>query len=75
MLRMQKTKSEILWISPKELQVEEGFNVRYDYGNIEELSNSIVENGVKVPLRVYEKKDSGEKVIIDGHRRFNAILS
>lgn len=72
-MALKNKKSEILWISPKELQVEEGFNVRYDYGNIEELSNSIVENGVKVPLRVYEKKDSGEKVIIDGHRRFKAI--
>lgn len=72
---MEKEKrSEVLWVDPATLEVEKGFNVRFDYGDIDGLSASILENGVKVPLRVKLKdKKTNIRTIIDGHRRFKAI--
>lgn len=46
-------------------------NPREDYGDIEELMNSILENGIKNPLKGYEK--DGKYVLKDGHRRMAAI--
>lgn len=55
-----------------DLEVEEGFNVRYDYGDLEELTASIIENGVKVPVRGAKNK-TGKYVLTDGHRRYAAV--
>lgn len=67
---MQKSGNNWL-VTPDEIEVEEGFNARFDYGNIDELSNSIIENGLKIPLKGVK---NGEKFILtDGHRRFKAI--
>lgn len=58
---------------PFELLVtREGFNVREDMGNIDELAASIKENGVKVPLRGYKEKGADKFYITDGHRRYEA---
>lgn len=65
-------RSDILHIDPRIIQVEDGFNVRVDYGDIQALSISIAENGVRVPLRGYKKGDG--YVITDGHRRYKAIM-
>lgn len=63
-------KSEVLLIDPRTIDIEKGFNTRIEYGDLDELMNSIIENGVKVPLRGYKK---GERfVIVDGHRRLKA---
>lgn len=69
---INKTKrSDVLFIDPKIIKIEEGFNTRIDYGDINELKTSIVENGVRVPLRGY--KDGDVYVVTDGHRRFKAV--
>lgn len=67
---MQKSGNN--WIvTPDEIEIEDGFNARFDYGNIDELKNSIIENGLKIPLKGVK---NGEKFILtDGHRRFKAI--
>lgn len=67
--KMQK--KDILLIDPRMLKIEDGFNTRIDYGNIDELMNSIIENGVKVPLRGY--KDGEFYIITDGHRRLLSV--
>ena len=49
---------------------------REDYGDIRQLRDSIIENGIITPLVVYEKKkedDSVGYVIISGNRRYAAI--
>jgi ParB family chromosome partitioning protein len=57
-----------------EIVVEEGFNIRYDYGDIQELSNSIVENGITNPIHAYQKKgDINRYTLIEGHRRIRAV--
>lgn len=65
-------RKDLFFIDPKMLIIEEGFNTRNDYGNIEELKNSIIENGVKVPIRGYKEGDNF--VIVDGHRRHRAVM-
>lgn len=58
-------------VPSSKLRVQEGLNIRTDYGNITELVESIRENGVKVPLRGFKDKD-GYFVVVDGHRRYKA---
>jgi ParB/RepB/Spo0J family partition protein len=69
---MADVKKVDLWKVPfSKLKIETGFNIRLDYGDIQELSGSIRENGVKIPLRGYRE---GELfVIVDGHRRYRAM--
>jgi ParB-like chromosome segregation protein Spo0J len=49
--------------------LKQGRNPRYDYGDMDGLRASICERGIEEPLRI---KPDGE--IIDGHRRYRAIL-
>ena len=65
-------KKDVLMIDPRLLVIEEGFNTRQDFGDLEELADSIIANGVKRPLSGYKK---GEKyVVIDGERRLRATM-
>lgn len=70
------TRSDLLNIDPRSIKVIEGFNPRQDYGDIESLSASIAENGVKNPLSGYKKVVDGVDVyyLTDGHRRLKATL-
>lgn len=53
-----------------QLELLDQFNDREDYGDMDELTESIYNVGPKVPLKGYKK---GEKyVVIVGHRRFRA---
>lgn len=51
------------------------FNIRVDYGDLEELAASILENGVRNAMRGSKAKEDGVDVfyITDGHRRFKAM--
>jgi ParB/RepB/Spo0J family partition protein len=64
-------KETYLMVSPSVIVHDEKANVRYDYGNIEELMISILENGMQKPLHGYEK--DGKIVLKDGHRRMRAV--
>jgi len=63
---------DIVQISLDKIVIREGFNVRQDYGNIEELAISILENGQALPGRV-DCLENGTFVLTDGHRRFEAM--
>jgi ParB/RepB/Spo0J family partition protein len=58
-------------VPSSKLRIKTGLNIRSDYGNIEELAESIKENGIRVPVRGYKEKEGNEEVyvITDGHRR------
>jgi len=61
-------------IDPRVITVQENWNPRqyFDAEKLEELKNSIIENGVQVPVRV---KLQGDKIILlDGERRLRATL-
>jgi len=55
-----------------DIEVEEGFNPRHDYGNINELAKDIAQNGILVPLRGFKKKGGDKYILTDGHRRLMA---
>ena len=55
-----------------DIQVEEGFNPRHDYGDIEELARDVASNGILVPLRGFKRKGEDKYILTDGHRRFKA---
>lgn len=55
-----------------DIKVEEGFNPRQDYGDIDELARDISENGILVPLRGFKRKGEDKYILTDGHRRFMA---
>ena len=63
---------ELISIEPRDVVVIEGRNTRFDYGNIEELADSIRENGMKQPCKVQIKNN--EYQLIDGHRRLKACM-
>ena len=69
--KIETKKETYLLVSPSELTVDESLNPRTDYGEIEELMISILENGIKNPLKAYEK--DGKIILKDGHRRMRAI--
>jgi ParB/RepB/Spo0J family partition protein len=70
--RERLPRKDIFLVNPMNLLLEEGFNTRVDYGDLDELKNSILENGVKIPLRGFKRGD--KYVINDGHRRYKAIM-
>lgn len=63
--------NEVVKIPIDKVVIRDGFNVRTDYGNLEELADSIMENGQTVPGRVDVLED-GTFALVDGHRRFKA---
>lgn len=67
-------RTDIMLVDPRNIIVREGFNVRTDMGDLKALSESIVELGLQVPLKA--KKVCGEETyeLVDGHRRFEAIM-
>ena len=69
-------RTDVYRLNPKYIQVEEGWNPRKNFGDDadEELKNSIIENGVLVPLRVKKNGEEGF-VLVDGERRLRAVKS
>lgn len=63
---------EVVKIAIDKIQIREGFNVRQDYGDLESLALSILENGQTVPGRVDVLND-GTFLLTDGHRRYKAL--
>jgi ParB/RepB/Spo0J family partition protein len=64
-------KEAYLMVPPSVIVHDEKVNPRFDYGDIEELMNSILENGIRNPLKGYER--DGKIVLKDGHRRMRAV--
>jgi ParB/RepB/Spo0J family partition protein len=67
----KEQRKDLLMVDPRLIVAIENDNIREDYGNIEELSESIIENGVKVALRGY--RDGENFIVTDGFRRSRAI--
>lgn len=67
--------SEYYRIDPTQIKVQTSFNPReiFDEEKLDELKESIIENGVLVPIRVKLNKDN-EFILIDGERRLRATL-
>lgn len=64
-------KKDVLLVDPRMLRVED-WNPRFDLGNLEELKDSIIENGILTPFVGYKEGDF--YFVIAGHRRFAATM-
>lgn len=64
-------RKDLFLLTYDEIEIEKGFNPRVNYGDIDALAQSIIENGIKNPLRGFKNKN-GKFVLTDGHRRLRA---
>jgi hypothetical protein len=55
------------------ISVEDGFNVRFDYGDMEGLEQSILDNGLIEAISV--RQESGTTFLTNGHRRLRAVTN
>lgn len=58
-------------VPPSQIIVDEKKNPREEYGNIDELMLSIIENGIRNPLKGYLK--DGKVILREGFRRMRAV--
>lgn len=71
-VELKETKrTDLLLVDPRRIVVREGFNARKSFEGIEELMFSILENGLRMPLRGF--KDGEVMYLTDGERRLRAI--
>jgi len=63
----------LVTVDPRNIIVVEGRNTRFDYGNIDELAESIRVNGMREPAKVQEK--DGVYYLVNGHRRHKACMA
>lgn len=68
-------RTDLYNVNPNSIIVKEGFNPRinFDENKLDDLKNSIIANGVKVPLLV-KLNNENNFVLIDGERRLRATL-
>lgn len=74
---MDKIQFDQFMIDPRNIVVAEDFNARADF-NLQELKESIKENGIKNPIAVIPFTDSegNEKYrLVDGERRYRSVMS
>lgn len=64
---------DIFEVDPRLVKIDKNWNPRSDYGNMEELMNSIIANGVIVPITV--RKVMGDLYLVDGERRLRATIT
>lgn len=64
-------KKDLILVDPRQLKIED-WNPRFDLGDIEELKNSIIENGVLTPFVGYKEGDFF--IVVAGHRRYTATM-
>lgn len=68
MERVRLLSDNVVWVKPSELKVKDGFNPRFEFGDLQWLEHSILKYGVIKPLLV--RRETME--IIDGGRRHRA---
>lgn len=71
---------KVLELYPEQIRVMEGFNVRFDEGDMKSLQASIISRGMLVPVKVRKTKEKlpdGYFIydLIDGHRRYKAVCN
>ncbi len=67
-------RTDLFLLLMEEILIEEGLNVRVDMGDLQELADSIVEVGIKIPIQAYQKRgDINRYTVLDGHRRVAAV--
>lgn len=78
----KEKRSDLFAVDPRNIMANPNFNVRIDYGDIEQLEEQIMSGGgIKNPVRIYPAMDSNGKRIADkyfltdGYRRHKAAMN
>ena len=66
------SRSDLFQLKPQFIVVQNGWNPRQDFGDINALAEDIKENGIISPIRVKKVKD--EFILVDGERRLRATM-
>lgn len=66
-------RGDLYRVNPLEIKVVDGWNSRKDFSGHDELKNSILANGVLVPLRL-RKDENDDLWLVDGERRLRAVI-
>jgi len=69
-----KRSGEVFLVPFNKIEIDDQINAgRLDLGNIQELADSIKENGLRIPILVKKVKNEDKYTLIQGKRRFKAI--
>ena len=68
----KSTRTDLHTVPFSQVAIKDDNNNRVDYGNLQELADSIIANGIKMPLRATKTRGKDEYIITDGHRRYAA---
>jgi len=66
-------RGDLFKVDPRLIEIDKNWNPRTDYGNMDELTASIIANGVVVPITVRRVMD--KMILVDGERRLKATLA
>ena len=66
-------KTDIMLVDPRNIVINEDFNVRKDYGNIEELMAQIIAVGQLEPVLATKVRGEDKYTLTEGFRRMRAI--
>ena len=65
---------EVVKLDPFAIEIEDGYNIRTDYGDIPGFAAALAENGiVNLTPIVVQRTDEGALVVRAGHRRLEAV--
>jgi len=68
------TRTDVHQVDPRNIQIEEGFNKRFDYDDLVALALNIITFGLIEPLKGHKVRGSEQYILTDGHRRLTAIM-
>ncbi len=71
---LKTKKTDLLLIDPNNIVIEDDFNVRQDYGDIDSLAKSIASVGQIEPVVVSKIRGTDQYILTDGHRRMKGIM-
>jgi len=72
---LKSKRKDLMLVDPRNIIIQEGFNIRHDLGDISSLMQSIQEFGLQVPIKAKKVYGTDKWEVVDGHRRMMAINS
>ena len=68
-------RTDLFWIDPRNIDIQDGFNVRREF-DLDELKEQIKAQGVLNPITVIPYKVDGKEryKLVDGERRYRATM-
>lgn len=71
---LKTTRTDVAQVDPRNLTIEEGFNKRLDYGDIQALALSLVTFGMIESIKAHKVRGQEQYIVTDGHRRHAALM-